>query len=108
MQYAVIESGGKQYTINTGDTISIQNLNKEVGEAVSFDKVLLVVNDGKVSLGTPYVANAVVDAKVVGNKKGEKIFVAKFKAKSKYRRYNGHRQAHTQVEIAKISTAVKA
>lgn len=107
MQYAVIETGGKQYKINKGDTIHVESLGLEAGSQVVFDKVLLVVDTGNVQIGTPYLSGAVVNGKVIDNVRGEKIYVGKFKAKSKYRRLTGHRQSLSQVEIADIALTAK-
>lgn len=108
MQYAVIETGGKQYKVNVGDSLSVESLGLEVGKNVSFEKVMLLVSDGKVEIGVPYLENVEVIGKVTDNKKGEKIRVAKFKAKSRYRRVMGHRQHLSQVLIEAIKQAPKA
>lgn len=103
MQYAVIETGGKQYKISKGGVLDVEHLAVEPGSSYVFDKVLLVVEDAKISLGTPYLSDAVVNGKILDHVRGEKIYVGKFKAKSKYRRLTGHRQSLTRVEIGDIS-----
>ncbi len=102
MQYAVIETGGKQYKITKGQTVDVDSLNLESGESVNFDKVLLVVSDGSVEIGEPYVANASVAAKVIDAVKGEKVRAARFQAKSRQRRVTGFRPQFTRVEISDI------
>ena len=101
--HAIIETGGKQYKVAEGDTLFIEKLNAEAGEAVTFDKVLAVVDGDKATFGTPVVEGAKVDASVVKNGKGKKIIVFKYKPKKNYRRKQGHRQPYTKVTIGKIS-----
>ena len=99
--YAIIATGGKQYRVSEGDKIYIEKIDAEVGSTVSFD-VLLVENEGDVKVGTPVVEGVKVEGKVVGQVRGEKIIVFKYKAKKNYRRKQGHRQPYTKVEITKI------
>jgi large subunit ribosomal protein L21 len=103
MKYAVITSGGKQYRVAEGDTVELEKLEGKAEDTIKFDQVLLVVNGDKLKLGQPLVKNASVSAKIVAQKKGPKIRVAKFKAKSRYRRVKGHRQQLTAVKIEKIT-----
>ena len=100
--YAVIKTGGKQYSVSEGDILNVEKLAGEVGESIVFDTVLTVVNDGEVMIGKPVVEGAKVTAKVVEHGKAKKIFVFKYKAKSNYRRRQGHRQPYTKVLIEKI------
>ena len=106
MQYAVIRSGGKQYKINVGDTLTLDNLNTE-NKKIVFDDVLLVVNDGKVNLGNPNVSGARVEASLIENKKGDKIRVSKYKAKVRFRKTIGFRARLSVVKIEKIATGVE-
>ena len=100
--YAVIQTGGKQYRVQQGDVIFVEKINAQADEAVTFDEVLLVGNDGETKIGTPVVEGAKVEGKVVGQVRGEKIVVFKYKSKKNYRRKQGHRQPYTKVEITKI------
>ena len=100
--HAIIETGGKQYKVAEGDTLFIEKLNAEAGEAVTFDKVLAVVDGDKATFGTPVVEGASVEANVVKNGKGKKVLVFKYKPKKNYRRRQGHRQPYTKVEITKV------
>ena len=99
--YAIIATGGKQYRVSEGDVIYIEKIDAQVDSTVSFE-VLLVGNDGDVRIGTPIVEGAKVEGKVVGQVRGEKIVVFKYKSKKNYRRKQGHRQPYTKVEITKI------
>ena len=99
--YAIIATGGKQYRVKEGDVIYIEKLDAQVDSTVSFD-VLLMGNDGDVKIGTPVVEGVKVEGKVVGQIRGEKIVVYKYKSKKNYRRKQGHRQPYTKVEITKI------
>ena len=105
--YAVIETGGKQYRVQQGDVITVEKLNVEAGEKVTFDKVL-VVNDGEgLTVGTPCVEGATVGATVVENGKGKKVVIFKYKAKKDYRKKQGHRQPYTMVKIDEIAVGGK-
>lgn len=100
--YAVIETGGKQFRAEEGNTLYVEKLNANVGETVTIDQVLLVEKDGVVKVGTPVVDGAKVVLKVVEHGKGEKIIVFKFKSKKNYRRKQGHRQPYTKVLVEAI------
>ena len=105
--YAIIESCGKQYKVAEGDVVFFEKLDAEEGKKVTFDKVILVSEEGKVQVGNPYVKGIKVEGKVVSHGKGKKIIVFKMKAKKNYRRKQGHRQPYTKVEITSIKTAAK-
>ena len=105
--YAIIESCGKQYKVTEGDVVFFEKLDAEEGKKVTFDKVILVSEEGKVQVGAPYVKGVKVEGKVVSHGKGKKIIVFKMKAKKNYRRKQGHRQPYTKVEITTIKTATK-
>ncbi|MBQ9721663.1 MAG: 50S ribosomal protein L21 [Oscillospiraceae bacterium] len=99
--YAVIATGGKQYRVKEGDVLCIEKIDAEVDSVVSFDVLLLGEGD-EVKVGAPTVAGAKVEAKVLGQVKGEKIVVYKYKSKKTYHRKQGHRQPYTKVEITSI------
>ena len=105
--YAIIESCGKQYKVAEGDVVFFEKLDAEEGKKVTFDKVILVSEDGKVQIGNPYVKGVKVEGKVISHGKGKKIIVFKMKPKKNYRRKQGHRQPYTKVEITSIKTAAK-
>ena len=100
--YAIIQTGGKQYRVTEGDVLMVEKLEVAEGEVVEFDQVLTVVKDGEVMIGKPLVAGAKVAAKIMTHGKGKKIRVFKYKAKSNYRRRQGHRQPFTKIVIEKI------
>jgi len=99
--YAVIETGGKQYRVQEGDEIIVEKLAAEVGEKVSFDKVLVMGEGADLQIGTPYV-DALVYGQVEENGKGDKVIIYKYKAKKDYRKKQGHRQPFTKVLITGI------
>ena len=101
--HAIIETGGKQYKVAEGDTLFIEKLPAEAGDAVTFRKVLAVIDGDKATFGTPVVEGASVEATVVKNGKGKKIGIFKYNPKKGYRKRQGHRQPYTKVEIGKIS-----
>lgn len=100
--YAVIETGSKQYRVSAGDTLQIERLATEAGQSFTFDRVLLVNNDGKISVGSPTVAEAAVTADVVSHIRGEKKVAFKMKRRKGYHRKVGHRQELTVVKITEI------
>ena len=100
--YAIIKTGGKQYRVQEGDNFFVEKLASDVDSEVVFDQVLAVVNDGDVKVGSPVVEGAKVTAKVLEQGKEKKVLVFKYKAKSDYRRRQGHRQPYTKVVIEKI------
>ena len=100
--YAIIATGGKQYKVAEGDIINVEKLGKDAGESVVFDQVLVVSGDD-VKVGNPTVEGASVAATVVGDVKGKKVIVYKYKRKTGYHKKNGHRQLFTKVKIEKIN-----
>ena len=100
---AVIVTGGKQYSVKEGDVVYIEKLNAEADATVTFDQVLAVVDGENSKFGTPVVAGAAVEAKVLKNGKGKKIRVFKYNPKKGYRKRQGHRQPYTKVQISAIN-----
>ncbi|HEY5911247.1 MAG TPA: 50S ribosomal protein L21 [Verrucomicrobiae bacterium] len=100
--YAVLETGSKQYRVTAGDTLEVERLAVEAGQPVTFDRVLLVSNDGKLSVGSPTVSNASVVADVVQHIRGEKKVTFKMKRRKGYHKTIGHRQELTVVKIKEI------
>jgi large subunit ribosomal protein L21 len=100
---AVFETGGKQYRAKTGDLVKVEKLGSEDGAKVTFDRVLLVNDDGKVTVGAPTVKNASVTAEVIeSERKDKKVIIFKMKRRKGYRNKNGHRQRHSIVKITDI------
>ncbi len=102
--YAVVTTGGKQYRVEAGSELVVERLGADAGEAITFDRVLLVADGETVTVGTPTVDGASVSGTVIGEALGPKIVVFKFKQKVKYRRTAGHRQHMTRVRIDEINT----
>jgi len=100
--YAVIRSGGKQYRVAPGQTIRLEQLTGDVGAKLELGEVLLVENDGNITVGSPLVANAKIEATVVEHDRSKKILIFKKKRKKQYRRTQGHRQNYTAVRIDNI------
>ena len=99
---AVIKTGGKQYKVAPGQKIKIEKIEKQEGETVTFDEVLLIGDEKIVDIGTPKIEGAKVNAKVLKQDKGEKIIIFKYKPKKRYKVKKGHRQFFTEVEITDI------
>ncbi len=102
MQFVIVEQGGKQYRASEGDTIEVDRLPNEVGEAVTLEKVLLSVDKKDVKIGTPSIKGAKVQAKVLEHFKGRKILVFKYRPRQRYRVKSGHRQQYTRLLIESI------
>jgi len=102
MKYAIVEDGGKQYRAIPGATIDVDHFPAEIGDDVDLERVLLVADEGHVTVGTPYVEGARVQAKVLSQVKGDKIVVFKYKPKQRYRVKSGHRQKYTRLMIETI------
>ncbi len=101
--YAIVEIAGQQFRVEADRKLYVHRLDAEVGTEVKFDKVLLVDNNGAISIGTPVVAGASVSAKVLDHLKGDKVIVFKKKRRKGYKKRNGHRQYLTQIQIQSIN-----
>jgi large subunit ribosomal protein L21 len=100
--YAVIEIGGKQYKVAPKQTIEVERLDVAEGDAVELDKVLFIGGDGDPLVGNPIIKGARVVATSLGETKGEKVIVFKYKSKVRYRRKKGHRQTYTKILVNEI------
>ena len=100
MEYAIIETGGKQYKVSAGDVVLIDRLG--VTDKISFDHVLLHVTDSDTKIGKPYLTDVVVTGKILGEVLGDKIHIRRFTAKSRHRRHIGFRAALSKVQIESI------
>ncbi|MDD3296952.1 MAG: 50S ribosomal protein L21 [Candidatus Omnitrophica bacterium] len=98
---AVVEIGKKQYLVNKGDTLKVQRLKEKEGK-IAFDKVLILADDKKVKIGTPYIEKAKVEAEVLGEQKSKKVIVYKYNRRKKYRKKQGHRQIYTTLKITRV------
>ena len=101
--YAVIESGGKQHRVETGEVLQLEKMDIAEGETVDFDKVMMIGEGDKVKIGTPYVKGGKVTAKVLGHGRGDKITIIKMRRRKNYRRKQGHRQPYTQIKITSVT-----
>ena len=100
--YAIVEIAGQQFKVQKDQKIFVHRLDAEEGKKISFDKVLLVDNDGKVTLGAPAIEGATVSAKVEEHVKGDKVIVFRKKRRKGYKKKNGHRQSFTAITISDI------
>jgi large subunit ribosomal protein L21 len=100
--YAVIQTGGKQYRVAEGDIVRVELLEKELKEKFSFERVLLVDNDGELKVGKPTLEGASVSAEVVAHDRRKKVLIFKKKRTTTYQRTQGHRQGYTEVRITGI------
>uniref|UniRef100_UPI00404A94D2 50S ribosomal protein L21 n=1 Tax=Flavobacterium sp. TaxID=239 RepID=UPI00404A94D2 len=101
--YAIVEIAGQQFKVSKDQRVYVHRLATEEGEKVTFDKVLLVDNDGAITLGAPAIEGASVEAKVISHLKGDKVIVFKKKRRKGYKKKNGHRQSLTQIVIEGIN-----
>ena len=101
--YVVLEAGGMQFIAKENETLVIPKIKNEVGEKVTFDKILLYKNDEEILVGKPYLSNVKVEAEVIAHKKLPKVVVFKFKRRKNYKRTKGHRQPVTEIKITSIT-----
>ncbi len=101
--YAVLETGGKQYRVSAGDTLEVERIAAETGQSVRLDRVLLVNNDGNVSVGSPLVSGAAVTADVIEHIRGDKKIIWKMRRRKGYHKKQGHRQELTVLKIKEIT-----
>lgn len=99
---AVVEIGGKQYKVQKGDAVTVDNVDGNVGDTVKLTRVLLTSSDGKTTVGTPHVKGVVVTAKIIKQGKGEKVDVYRYKSKVRHRRHIGFRPRETSFEIMSV------
>lgn len=102
-KFAVIETGGKQYLVGTGDKIKVERLGKPTkGDAVSFDKILLLIDGDKLNMGNPYINGVKISGKLLGEKKGKKITHLRYHSKTRYSKKKGHRQIYSEAVIGEF------
>lgn len=102
MTFAIIETGGKQYKVSPGQKIKIEKLETKEGDSFTFDKVLLKAEEESIAIGTPHIAGASVEARVIKQDRHDKVIVFKYHSKTRYKKKKGHRQPFTEVEIVAI------
>jgi large subunit ribosomal protein L21 len=101
-QFAIIETGGKQYKVSVGDKLKIEKIIGDAGSEISFDNILLTADGDSVNVGVPYVLGAKVGAKVIAQSREKKKIVFRFHSKTRYRKKKGHRQHMTEIEILRV------
>ena len=102
MDYAIIQTGGKQYKVQPGDILEVEKLPHSEGSQVELDQVFVVSQEGQVTIGNPLVEGARVVAEIANNGRGKKLIVFKYKRKTRYRIKQGHRQSYTRLTIKEI------
>lgn len=102
MKYAVVNSAGKQYKVSVGDIIEIAKLSSAIDTDYTFPEVVMMVDGQECLIGTPFLLDVIVKGKIIGHTKKKKVRVAKFKAKARYRRVQGHRDQVTKLTIEEI------
>jgi len=100
--YAVIATGGKQYKVTKGETLRVEKLDGDEGETVKLDRVLMVADGDKISVGTPVLDKASVTAKITAQGRGDKVEIIKFRRRKHSRTQMGHRQGFTEIEVTEI------
>jgi large subunit ribosomal protein L21 len=107
MDFAIIETSGRQYKITPDSTLELDKIDKKEGEKIIFDKVLMVVSGDDINIGNPYLDGVSYEAELVEQKKGKKIHIRRFKAKSRYRRHIGFRPSISKVSMSKKTSTAK-
>ena len=102
--YAVIKTGGKQYRIQVGEKLKVEQLKTENGSEFIIDQVLMIADGDKISMGTPFVNGATVSATVLGQGRHDKIRIFKMRRRKHYQKHQGHRQNYTEIQITGISS----
>lgn len=106
--FAVIKTGGKQYKVQEGDVLVVEKLGLDEGQKITFDQVLLVDDEEKTLVGTPYLQNALVKGEIIENFKDKKVIIFKKKRRKQYKKKRGHRQELTRIRIEEIISELKA
>ena len=101
--YAVIETGGKQYRVSSGEKLKVEQLAADIGSQITIDKVLMVADGDKISIGKPLVNGAKVQATVINHGRGEKVKIFKLRRRKHYKKQQGHRQNFTEIQVDQIS-----
>lgn len=101
--YAVIKTGGKQYRVVSGEKIKVEKLVGDVGTKVTLDQILMLADGDKVTIGSPIVKGASIQATVLSHGRGDKVMIFKFRRRKHYRKTQGHRQSYTEIQIGAIS-----
>ena len=101
--YAVIKTGGKQYRVVVGERIKVEKLVGEVGATVTLDQILMLADGDKVTIGSPIVQGASIQATVLSHGRGDKVMIFKFRRRKHYRKTQGHRQSYTEIQIGSIA-----
>ncbi|MBN1354866.1 50S ribosomal protein L21 [bacterium] len=100
--FAIIESGGKQYRVSKDTELKVEKLSGDAGEQIQLEKVLLINENNKISIGSPYIEGSVIKATILDQDRDRKIRVFKIKRRKRYRRAQGHRQSFTKIRIDEI------
>lgn len=103
MEFAIIETGGKQYRVRPGDELAVERLTGEIGDSISFERVLLLARDGETQIGRPVLESARVEAEIVDQLRAEKIMIFKKRRRKNSRSLNGHRQLLTRIRVRSIA-----
>lgn len=101
--YAIVSIAGQQFKVEEGKKVYVHRLKGEIGDDVTFDKVLLISRENKVNVGAPYIPDAVISAQILSHVRGDKVLVFKKKRRKTYQKLNGHRQDFTEILIEEIS-----
>ncbi len=101
--YAVIVTGGKQYRVTKGETLKVEKIVAEEGAEIELDKVLMIADGDKLSIGAPELDRSSVKAKIVSHGRGKKVTIIKFRRRKHHRKQMGHRQSYTEIEITAIN-----
>jgi large subunit ribosomal protein L21 len=101
--YAVVVTGGKQYRVEPGEWLRVEKLEGEEGSAITLDRVLMIANGEAIQVGSPVLAGATVTAEIIGQGRGKKVDIIKFRRRKHHRKHQGHRQAFTEIKITSIN-----
>jgi large subunit ribosomal protein L21 len=102
--YAVVVTGGKQYRVEPGEWLRVEKIEGEEGTAITLDRVLMIANGEAIQVGSPALVGATVTAEIIGQGRGKKVDIIKFRRRKHHRKHQGHRQAFTEIKITSINS----
>ncbi|CAL4323437.1 50S ribosomal protein L21 [Buchnera aphidicola (Eriosoma grossulariae)] len=106
--YAILKNGGKQYRVTIGQIIKLEKINHKIGDIIQFNQVLMISDNNKINIGTPYLNQISIQGSVIDQGRNKKIHIIKFRRRKHYKKQQGHRQFYTSVKIQEIKNNIQS